>query len=138
DFDVGAFWVGAFCGPSRGRGLGHYVRNDTLRFSGLDYRRSGSADRHFDPDASKRSGRSGPSVLVHLLSRACNFPASLESFPVGARYRTAVQAEVKIDKTAIIGAGSWGTALAWLWGKDGRQISRSEERRVGRECGVWW
>jgi glycerol-3-phosphate dehydrogenase (NAD(P)+) len=29
---------------------------------------------------------------------------------------------VKIDKTAIIGAGSWGTALAWLWGKDGRQI----------------
>ena len=29
---------------------------------------------------------------------------------------------MKIDKTAIIGAGSWGTALAWLWGKDGRQI----------------
>jgi glycerol-3-phosphate dehydrogenase (NAD(P)+) len=30
---------------------------------------------------------------------------------------------VKIERTAIIGAGSWGTALAWLWGKDGRQIS---------------
>jgi glycerol-3-phosphate dehydrogenase (NAD(P)+) len=30
---------------------------------------------------------------------------------------------VNIDKTAIIGAGSWGTALAWLWGRDGRQIS---------------
>ena len=30
---------------------------------------------------------------------------------------------MKIDKTAILGAGSWGTALAWLWGKDGRQIS---------------
>jgi glycerol-3-phosphate dehydrogenase (NAD(P)+) len=30
---------------------------------------------------------------------------------------------VKIDKTAVIGAGSWGTALAWLWGKDGRKIS---------------
>ena len=28
----------------------------------------------------------------------------------------------RIDKVAIIGAGSWGTALAWLWGKDGRQI----------------
>ncbi len=26
-------------------------------------------------------------------------------------------------KTAILGAGAWGTALAWLWGKDGRQIS---------------
>jgi glycerol-3-phosphate dehydrogenase (NAD(P)+) len=30
---------------------------------------------------------------------------------------------MKIDKTTILGAGSWGTALAWLWGKDGRQIS---------------
>jgi glycerol-3-phosphate dehydrogenase (NAD(P)+) len=26
-------------------------------------------------------------------------------------------------KTAILGSGAWGTALAWLWGKDGRQIS---------------
>jgi glycerol-3-phosphate dehydrogenase (NAD(P)+) len=30
---------------------------------------------------------------------------------------------VKIDKIAILGAGSWGTALAWLWGKKGRRIS---------------
>jgi len=30
---------------------------------------------------------------------------------------------VKIGETAILGAGSWGTALAWLWGKDGRQVS---------------
>jgi glycerol-3-phosphate dehydrogenase (NAD(P)+) len=29
---------------------------------------------------------------------------------------------VKIDKIAILGAGSWGTALAWLWGKEGRRI----------------
>lgn len=29
---------------------------------------------------------------------------------------------MKIDKTAILGAGSWGTALAWLWAKDGREI----------------
>jgi glycerol-3-phosphate dehydrogenase (NAD(P)+) len=29
---------------------------------------------------------------------------------------------VKINKTAILGAGSWGTALAWLWGNDGRRI----------------
>ena len=29
---------------------------------------------------------------------------------------------MKIDKIAILGAGSWGTALAWLWGKKGRQI----------------
>lgn len=30
---------------------------------------------------------------------------------------------MNIAKTAILGAGSWGTALAWLWGKHGRQIS---------------
>jgi glycerol-3-phosphate dehydrogenase (NAD(P)+) len=30
---------------------------------------------------------------------------------------------VKIVETAILGAGSWGTALAWLWGKDGRRVS---------------
>lgn len=29
---------------------------------------------------------------------------------------------MKIDKIAIIGTGSWGTALAWLWGKNGRQV----------------
>ena len=30
---------------------------------------------------------------------------------------------MKIGETAILGAGSWGTALAWLWGKDGSQVS---------------
>ena len=29
---------------------------------------------------------------------------------------------MRIVRTAIIGAGGWGTALAALWGKDGRQI----------------
>jgi glycerol-3-phosphate dehydrogenase (NAD(P)+) len=29
---------------------------------------------------------------------------------------------MKIGETAIVGAGSWGTALAWLWGKDGRKV----------------
>jgi glycerol-3-phosphate dehydrogenase (NAD(P)+) len=29
---------------------------------------------------------------------------------------------VKIESTAILGAGSWGTALAALWGRDGRDI----------------
>ncbi len=29
---------------------------------------------------------------------------------------------MKIETTAILGAGSWGTALAALWGKDGREI----------------
>ena len=41
---------------------------------------------------------------------------------------------MKIESTAILGAGSWGTALAALWGKDGRDIvlwGHSTER-IGR------
>ena len=29
---------------------------------------------------------------------------------------------MKIGKVAILGAGAWGTTLAWLWSKDGRQV----------------
>src|SRR6266480_3900662 len=65
----------------------------------------------------------GAVLSLSLLGDCRDFPSPLEFFSSGARHRTTVQAEVKIDKIAIIGAGSWGTALAWLWGKDGRQIS---------------
>jgi glycerol-3-phosphate dehydrogenase (NAD(P)+) len=30
---------------------------------------------------------------------------------------------MNLHHTAIVGAGGWGTALAWLWGKEGRQVS---------------
>jgi glycerol-3-phosphate dehydrogenase (NAD(P)+) len=47
---------------------------------------------------------------------------------------------MKIESTAILGAGSWGTALAALWGKDGREIllwgnnaARVERLRQTRE-----
>ena len=30
---------------------------------------------------------------------------------------------MRIARVAILGAGAWGTALAWLWGKDGWQVS---------------
>src|SRR5579884_1839434 len=29
---------------------------------------------------------------------------------------------MRFAKTAILGAGSWGTALAWLWAQDNRKI----------------
>ena len=39
-----------------------------------------------------------------------------------------------MKRTVIIGAGSWGTALAALWGKDGRSISLwgNNSERIGR------
>jgi len=30
---------------------------------------------------------------------------------------------MNIAHTAILGAGAWGTALAWLWGRDGERVS---------------
>ena len=38
------------------------------------------------------------------------------------------------NEIAILGAGSWGTALAWLWSKDGRPVSlwgHNEDRVAG-------
>ncbi|MGB9476447.1 MAG: NAD(P)H-dependent glycerol-3-phosphate dehydrogenase [Candidatus Udaeobacter sp.] len=41
---------------------------------------------------------------------------------------------MKTGGTAILGAGSWGTALAWLWGKDGCRVSLwgHDSNRIGR------
>jgi glycerol-3-phosphate dehydrogenase (NAD(P)+) len=47
---------------------------------------------------------------------------SLKYFPVDERHRAKFSSEVKIQSTAILGAGSWGTALAALWGKDNRDL----------------
>ena len=52
----------------------------------------------------------------------CSLAAPLKSLSIGARQGTTLYSEVKIDRIAILGAGGWGTALSWLWGKDGRQI----------------
>ena len=47
---------------------------------------------------------------------------------------------MNIKRTAIIGAGGWGTALAILWSKRGNEITlwghdpaRTEQMRVQRE-----
>jgi glycerol-3-phosphate dehydrogenase (NAD(P)+) len=49
---------------------------------------------------------------------------------------------VKLERTAILGAGGWGTALSVLWAKKGRNIllwgnnsSRVERLRQTRENG---
>jgi len=49
--------------------------------------------------------------------------SSFKFFTAHAWDGTALYSEVKIGEIAILGAGSWGTALAWVWGKDGRQVS---------------
>ena len=44
---------------------------------------------------------------------------------------------MNLNKTAILGAGSWGTALAWLWARNDRPIilwARHEERAARIQC----
>jgi glycerol-3-phosphate dehydrogenase (NAD(P)+) len=58
-----------------------------------------------------------------LYRGSCHLAAPFKPFTTDARHGTTLYPQVKIDKTAILGAGAWGTALASLWGKNGRQIS---------------
>ena len=62
-------------------------------------------------------------LFVGLSRGSCDLASSFKSFAAHAWNGAALYSKVKIGETAILGAGSWGTALAWLWGKDGRQVS---------------
>src|SRR6185295_17608276 len=64
-----------------------------------------------------------PSRLFLGLPGSCNRVASsLKRLSFDERHRTKFSSQVKIQSTAILGTGSWGTALAALWGKDGREL----------------
>jgi glycerol-3-phosphate dehydrogenase (NAD(P)+) len=84
-------------------------------------RRAAASDRHYDSAKSKLW--ESAVLLVALYSGSCYLAASFKSFSANARQGTTLYPEVNIGRTAILGAGAWGTALAWLWGKNGRQIS---------------
>ena len=66
--------------------------------------------------------RETASLFFRLRRGSCHLASSFKSFPADAGHRTALYSKMRIVKTAIIGAGGWGTALAGLWAKDGRQI----------------
>src|SRR4029077_11650504 len=63
-----------------------------------------------------------PSLFFRLRRGCCHMASPFKSFPPDARHRTPFYSKMIIVNTAIIGAGGWGTALAGLWAKDGRQI----------------
>ena len=62
-------------------------------------------------------------LFVGLSRSSCDLAPSFKSFAAHPWNGAAFYSKVKIRETAILGAGSWGTALAWLWGKDGLQVS---------------
>ena len=84
--------------------------------------RAAARDCHYERALNQSYGKS-IILLVALYRGSCDLAAPFKSFPANARQGATLYSEVKIGKTAILGAGAWGTALAWLWGKDGRPIS---------------
>src|SRR5581483_3576360 len=123
DFRWGAFLFGSGRGTGRGRDLGTNVLAHALRFSGLNRGCRRIALRHSDYKLVK-SDRWKVVILFVGLSR-CSFDLapSFKSFTASPRNGAALYSKVKTGETAILGAGSWGTDLASLWGKNGRQVS---------------
>src|SRR5436189_23166 len=104
------------------KGLALHIPSDSLRVGSIDNRRDCTANRYSHYDLSGSGAHDGAALFLNLSCCHGDFATSLKSFSSGAWHRATVQTKVNIDRIAIVGAGSWGTALAWLWGKDGRQI----------------
>jgi glycerol-3-phosphate dehydrogenase (NAD(P)+) len=66
--------------------------------------------------------RDEPSLFFHDIDRGSDLAASIEFFSPSKRDGTTLRPEMSIKRTAVIGAGGWGTALAVLWSKRGNEI----------------
>jgi len=118
-----AFWADA----SRGADCCHYLDIDFLVHALCVVSLGGScgraAHRHSDNDSINSNPWESAVLLVSLYRSGCDLATPLKSFPAHAWQRTTFYAKMSIAHTAIVGAGAWGTALASLWGKDGRRVS---------------
>src|SRR5436305_8045345 len=96
-----------------------YLLADPLRVSGFAHSGGGAAFCDFG-DQLAEPRREDNILFFYLRRRTCDLASPVKSFAAYARHRTALYSKVKLTKTAIIGAGGWGTALACLWA-DNRQ-----------------
>src|SRR5205814_4601869 len=123
DFRRSAFRPGSRHGTGRCRGLDTNVRGHALCFGGFSGSCGSITAHHSDYDLATSNRRKIVILLVGLSRGSRDLAPSFKSFAARAWDRDALYSKVKIGETAILGAGSWGTALAWLWGKDGRPVS---------------
>ena len=123
DLSRGALWFGSDRGTARGRDLDTNVLAYALCVSGLNRGGGCIALQYSNYNLAKSDCGQIVVLLVGLSRGSCDLAPSFESFAAHAWDGAAVYSKVKIGETAILGAGSWGTALAWLWAKDGRQVS---------------
>jgi glycerol-3-phosphate dehydrogenase (NAD(P)+) len=120
-------WSNFRVGSGGGSGRFCYLDTDLLAyalcFRSLDRSRSRVAAHHFGYNLAKSNYRKIVILLLGLPRGSCDLAPSFKSFATHAWDGAALYSKVRIREIAILGAGSWGTALAWLWGKDGRQVS---------------
>ena len=115
--------------PGSGRCVGRRGNLDTdlfthaLCFRSVNCSCSRTACHYTDYNLAKSEPRKIVILPVGLSRGSCDLAPSFKSFAAHPWNGAAFYSKVKIREIAILGAGSWGTALAWLWGKDGRQVS---------------
>jgi glycerol-3-phosphate dehydrogenase (NAD(P)+) len=122
-FSRGALRSGTCGDAGRGGSLDANLLGDALCFGGLNRGCSCVALHHSDYNLVESDCRKIVILFVVLRRGGRDLAPSFKSFAAHSWNGAAVYSKVKIGETAILGAGSWGTALAWLWGKDGRRIS---------------
>jgi predicted dinucleotide-binding enzyme len=99
------------------------LSEDAVCFSGFHCRCSRITFHHPGYNLVKSNYGEIVILLVGLSRGSCDLAPSFKSFAACPWNGAALYSKVRITETAILGAGSWGTALAWLWAKDGRQVS---------------
>jgi glycerol-3-phosphate dehydrogenase (NAD(P)+) len=122
DLSWSAFRLGSGGGAGWCRGLDTNLLAHALCFGGLNRSCGRIARHHFDYNLATSKRRKIVILLFGFSRGSCDLAASFKSFAPRAWDRGTLYSKVKIAETAILGAGSWGTALSWLWGKDGRQV----------------
>jgi glycerol-3-phosphate dehydrogenase (NAD(P)+) len=111
------------CGvTNRHVGLVACISNNKVRFRCLNRRRARLAGDSIGDGAFTKGKRNGASLLFTLLGGGHCLAASVKYFAFDERDGIKLPAKMKIQSIAILGAGSWGTALAALWGKDDRAL----------------
>src|SRR5436305_3364694 len=107
--------------PDRACRVDRYLLADPLRFSGFGHSGGGAAFCDFG-DQLAEPRREDNILFFYLRRRTCDLASPVKSFAAYARHGTALYSKVKLTKTAIIGAGGWGTALACLWAHNGQNV----------------
>ncbi len=107
------------------------VSNHALRLGRLGRRGLRTACCCCSADSAGANPRDRSCLFLNRDDSHCRLAPSIKLVTPSPRNRAALHPEMNLKRTAILGAGSWGTALAVLWSKRGNEITlwgHNEER----------